>query len=388
MMLSFTALRTEATMNWFEEADITYATFQQSYWRQRPWHGKVFLQSTLDKLSNSLSNNVLFKLAEEPLVESRVITGAPANYELELGPFAIEALAAGEMLMIQGLEQHLEAISELLTSHFGFLPRWRIDDVMASYGDTGASCGPHFDHYDVFLLQIRGEKHWQLAPGPFTDDDLLADADLRLLANFPLDSENFTQQAGDILYIPPGIGHYGIASNDSLTLSIGLRNPTLVEMVSSLADQITDELTNLSTLDDRLGEPTGGLVPEDIQQLQARLVPELTRAGTISRWFGCYMTQLQEPDLITPNEEAYIDWSTAKGSLVCQLPTRLCHQALPDSAMIFVNGAVNQADPAVLSWFAVLESNRRIDLDLIPAEPSHRILVDWLLQEGAVALIS
>jgi|TARA_B110000503_G_scaffold58676_1_gene93830 50S ribosomal protein L16 3-hydroxylase len=373
-------------VTWFKHADITYAQFQQHYWRKRPWHGENLLDNALSNIDKTLNNNALFSLSGDPIIESRVISGAPADYQLELGPFDIEGLASGEMLMIQGLEQHLEVISDLLTSHFGFLPRWRINDVMASYGHNGASCGPHFDHYDVFLLQIRGEKHWQLAPGPFTDDDLLADADIRLLASFPT-SETLTQRPGDILYIPPGVGHYGIASEDSLTLSIGLRNPTLAEMISSLADQITDELVNTETLDDRLGEPASGLMPDDIQQLQAKLIPELTRAGTISRWFGCYMTQVQEPDLITPDDDAVIHWPTAKGTLVCHLPTRLCHQQGADSGMIFVNGVASEVGPEVLRWFSVLETLRRIDLADIPADPSHRSVIDWLLQEGAVALI-
>lgn len=373
-------------MTWFEQADITYTQFQQRYWRKRPWHGKKLFDNTLTNIDKVLNNNNLFLLAGDSLIESRVISGAPADYQLELGPFDIEGLTSGEMLMIQGLEQHLEVISDLLTRHFGFLPRWRINDVMASYGHSGASCGPHFDHYDVFLLQIRGEKHWQLAPGPFTDDDLLADADIRLLETFPT-TETLTQCAGDILYIPPGVGHYGIASEDSLTLSIGLRNPTLAEMISSLADQITDELVDTKTLDDRLGEPTSGLMPDDIQQLQDKLIPELTRAGTISRWFGCYMTQLQEPDLITPDDNAVVHWPTAKGTLVCHLPTRLCHQQGADSGMIFVNGTASEVDSAVLSWFTVLETLRRIDLADIPAAPAHRSVIDWLFQEGAVALI-
>ena len=186
-------------MNWFEQAGLDYAEFQQQYWRKQPWHGRNVFDTasggTLYTISKTLNKKGLYQLAEIPLVESRIIANTQpsanpaatdtANYELELGPFAIAALAPGEMLMLQGLEQHLQSISDLLTRHFGFLPRWRIDDVMASYGDAGASCGPHFDHYDVFLLQVRGAKHWQLAAGPFSDADLIEDAEIRLLQHFP-----------------------------------------------------------------------------------------------------------------------------------------------------------------------------------------------------------
>lgn len=389
-------------MSWFENAGLDFAEFQQQHWRKRPWHGqKVFDTTsggTLDNLSKSLNEKSLYEVAERLLVESRIIANTHpsihpdaadiGNYELELGPFAIEALAPGEMLMLQGLEQHLTSISDLLTQHFGFLPRWRIDDVMASYGNAGASCGPHFDHYDVFLLQVRGEKHWQLAPGPFSDADLLEDAEIRLLQSFP-SQQTLTQMPGDLLYIPPGVGHYGVASADSLTLSIGLRNPTLAEMISSLADLVSDELSTVqgsNTLDERLGEPGIGLVTEDIDQLKAKLIPELTRSGTMSRWFGCYMTLLQAPELLEQDDNPpQIDWATARGELHCHLATRLCHQAFAEHAMIFVNGESADVDRSVLGWFASLETSRHVDLQQIPADPTHRALIDDLLDQGALS---
>ena len=391
-------------MNWFEQAGLDYAEFQQQYWRKQPWHGHNVFDTasggTLDTISKTLNKKGLYQLSEIPLVESRIIANTQpsanpaatdtANYELELGPFAIAALAPGEMLMLQGLEQHLQSISDLLTRHFGFLPRWRIDDVMASYGDAGASCGPHFDHYDVFLLQVRGAKHWQLAPGPFSDADLIEDAEIRLLQHFP-GQQTLTQVPGDLLYLPPGVGHYGVASDDSLTLSIGLRNPTLAEMVSSLADLVSDELSTLqgsSTLDDRLGEPGMGLVTADIDQLKAKLVPELTRSGTMSRWFGCYMTLLQAPELLDQDHQddndIDIDWTTARGELHCHLATRLCHQAFAEHGMIFVNGEAADVDRSVLAWFGILETQRHLDLEQIPADSAHRTLIEDLLDQGAL----
>ena len=153
-------------MTWFEHADITYKQFQQRYWRKRPWHGENLFGNTLSNIDNELNNNNLFYLAGDPLIESRVISGAPEDYQLELGPFDIENLASGEMLMIQGLEQHLEVISDLLSRHFGFLPRWRINDVMASYGHSGASWVLILTIMTSFCSRSAAKNTGNWRPGP------------------------------------------------------------------------------------------------------------------------------------------------------------------------------------------------------------------------------
>lgn len=377
--------------NWFKNTPLSYQDFEQQYWRRRPWAAKGIFENLLDNISKQLNSKDLLALAADEMIDTRIISREPAtskddhpyDYELALGPFEHVRLATGEMLMLQGLEQHLTVISDLLTNHFSFLPRWRIDDVMASYGHAGASCGPHFDHYDVFLLQVRGEKQWLLADGPFTDDDLLPDANIRLLEHFPF-NQTLTQSAGDLLYIPPGVGHYGIASDDSLTLSIGLRNPTLVEMISSLADQITDSMTATETLDDRLGAADMGLQATDIEKLRARLIPALSQPETIGRWFGCFMTEPPRPELIVPGEYNSLNWSARQGNLVCHLATRLCHQARVSDVLLFVNGEALEAPSSVVNWFAPLARLRTIPLTTIPADPGQWDLVTYLLEVGAV----
>jgi 50S ribosomal protein L16 3-hydroxylase len=384
--------------DWFQNADLSYHQFEQTYWRRQPWAAQGLFENLLESISEQLNKKKLLELSADEMIDTRIISRQPAmskddhpyDYELALGPFEQASLVTGEMLMLQGLEQHLPVIAELLTNHFGFLPRWRIDDVMASYGNTGASCGPHFDHYDVFLLQVRGEKQWLLADGPFSDADLLPDVDIRLLEHFPF-SQTLTQSAGDLLYIPPGVGHYGIASDDSLTLSIGLRNPTLVEMISSLADQITDSITTTETLDDQLGAADMGLQAMDIEQLSSRLIPVLSQPEAISRWFGCYMTEPPRPELIEPEDEINLDWDnldaqTQQGYLVCHLATRLCHQARASDTLLFVNGEALEAPADVNNWFAPLARLRTIPLTLIPADPVQQALVTYLLDTGAVTL--
>jgi 50S ribosomal protein L16 3-hydroxylase len=382
---------TDPAQSWFKNTLLSYQEFEQQYWRRQPWTAKGIFENLLEDINKTLNSKELLVLASNEMIDTRIISREPAaskddhpyDYELTLGPFEQDRLDTGEMLMLQGLEQHLAVVSELLTDHFSFLPRWRIDDVMASYGDAGASCGPHFDHYDVFLLQVRGEKQWLLADGPFTDEDLLPDADVRLLEHFPF-SQSLTQSAGDLLYIPPGVGHYGIASDDSLTLSIGLRNPTLVEMISSLADQITDSMAATDTLDDQLGAADMGLQTTDIEQLRTRLIPALSQPETIGRWFGCFMTEPPRPELIVPRDDLHLGERVRQGKLVCHLATRLCHQARAHDALLFVNGEALEAPASVITWFTRLARLRTIPFSDIPADPAQQALVTYLLETGAV----
>ncbi|MCB1647148.1 MAG: hypothetical protein KDI36_16925, partial [Pseudomonadales bacterium] len=335
-------------------------------------------EATLESLSNDLNNKDLFELSGSELVESRLVHHQPgsSHYQVSFGPFETECLQSGDMLMIQGLEQFSPAVADLLTGTFSFLPRWRIEDVMGTLGDEGANCGPHFDHYDVFLLQIRGTKHWQISNGPFREDQLIADADLRLLADFPVTS-SLLQRPGDLLYIPPGVGHHGIASDDSLTLSVGLRNPTLPELLTNLTDFLLDDTTAANPLTDGSQVTSPVITGTELTQLQAPLL-EAISSPALSDWYGCYMTQLREPELIEP-DGSYVaaDLDGLEG-LSCSLPTRLCRLS---GDVCFVNGEAYTVsdDEDYPGWFDTLCTSRYLPRSALPSGTAGRtLLLKWL----------
>lgn len=369
---------------WIPGAEISQATFSSTYWRKKA----IRLCSGLDvsQVSAQLSETCLLALCQEELVESRLVDSR--DYSLELGPFDLSKMSDDHMLMIQSLESHLEVISDFVSQYFSFLPRWRIDDVMATYANDDTSCGPHFDYYDVFLIQIRGEKTWQLDNGENKDSDLSETSDIRLLKHFQA-TEKFVQKPGDILYIPPKVGHWGVASHDSLTLSVGIRNPTLQEMISHFADLVGDQIKEVVTLDDSLDMVDHSIRSSDTDAITAQLAKTLLQPDLTQQWFGCYMTELREPELacyplaLKTNDQIK-HWLNHIQILECQLSARLAFQISEDSLLIFVNGNVLKAQPSCLSWFKELEQTRHVNTARIDHNVANIELVQSLFSMGAV----
>lgn len=351
---------------------IDLETFQSQFWRRK---AVALGQVPLAPLGDFGASELL-SLAQLDSVESRVIGSQDGRYELTLGPFDDAQLGPAQMLMVQNLESFNCQISSWLSAAFDFLPRWRIEDVMATLANSGGNCGAHFDQYDVFLVQVTGEKHWSLDDGGHQADDLVEDSDIRLLADFqPITT--LLQQPGDILYIPPGVGHYGIASENCLTLSVGIRNPLLAEMASYLADLLLQTDTEQTSLNDRL---TGTLIDsEEIAGLSTQLSSALSAPGLMSSWYGTYMTEPRDPDLVEYSDvpEDLPQWLRQQTDIELQLPARIAIQA----NTLFVNGEA-VALAVCPDWLLELQQQRCISSTRILADEIP--ILEALIHCGAV----
>ena len=213
------------------------ADFLARFWQKAP----LFMPAAAAGLQHP-DPDTLAGLALEEGVESRIITGSGAGpWNSQHGPFSPDDFAsmprANWTLLVQSVDHFLTEVS-LLLDDFRFLPSWRIEDIMISYAARGGSVGPHFDRYDVFLVQARGERRWQL--GPLCDETtpLMPHDSLRLLENMPVENE-YLARPGDVLYLPPGVAHYGIAQDDDcVTWSVGLRAPSPLEVLERLVDAV------------------------------------------------------------------------------------------------------------------------------------------------------
>ena len=213
------------------------ATFLRDYWQQRP----LLIRNPWNGWHNPLSPDELAGLACEESVEARLISQSGAALEAEHGPFPEERFARlgeqGWSLLVQAVDHHVPEVAELIAP-FRFIPDWRIDDVMVSLASDGGGVGPHFDHYDVFLIQGLGRRRWQV--GQLCDDatPLLPHDDLRLLADFRA-TEEWLLEPGDILYVPPRIAHNGVAvGTDCMTYSVGFRAPSRTELIGGWCDEV------------------------------------------------------------------------------------------------------------------------------------------------------
>ncbi len=218
------------------------ARFLRDYWQQRP----LLIRGAFPGFESPLQPEDLAGLACEELALSRLIEHDRSHdrWRVRSGPFAESVFPAlprqDWTLLVQDVDKW-DADVRALLAHFDFLPRWRIDDIMVSFAAQGGSVGAHVDQYDVFLLQGQGQRRWQIDAGTNPPLAFRPDVELKLLQQFD-PSHEWVLVPGDMLYLPPGVPHHGVAEDPCLTFSVGMRAPALSELVGALADELADRL--------------------------------------------------------------------------------------------------------------------------------------------------
>lgn len=198
--------------------------FLRDYWHKKP----LLVRNAFPGFKALLSRDDLFALAQQDEVESRLIVRQGRKWRLDRGPSAARpgVDAKNWTLLVQGLNLHNDDADALLR-RFRFLPDARLDDLMVSYATDGGGVGPHFDSYDVFLLQAHGKRRWQISSQ--TDLTLVENMPLKILKNFQAEEE-FVLEPGDLLYLPPHYAHDGVAVGECMTYSVGFRAPSYQEL--------------------------------------------------------------------------------------------------------------------------------------------------------------
>lgn len=217
---------------------ITPKDFLRDYWQQRP----LLVRNALPGFSGLLTRDQLAELACHEDAQSRLVIQRNGKWHLKHGPLSSNNLAKLPKkqwtLLVQDVNHFLSSARDLL-SKFRFIPHARLDDLMVSYAPKGGGIGPHFDSYDVFLLQGMGSRRWQISAQQ--DDRFIADAPLRILRNFQPEQE-WVLEAGDMLYLPPKYAHNGIAEDDCMTYSIGFRAPSHNELMTQFLVYLQDKV--------------------------------------------------------------------------------------------------------------------------------------------------
>ena len=279
--------------------------FLVNYWHKRP----LLIRNPWHCWQNPLEPDELAGLACEENVESRLITRDRLRLEIESGPLPearFGELGSGPWtLLVQAVDQHVPDVAALIDP-FRFIPDWRIDDVMVSYATDGGGVGPHFDQYDVFLVQGLGKRRWRVGPVCDAETELLPHEDLRLIADFEA-SEEWILEPGDILYVPPRFAHEGVAlGDDCMTYSIGFRAPSRAELVESWSGHCADTMPD----DDRYADPDlrrqahpGEIAATAIDRLQAMVLEALSDRDAFARWFGTYTSQPKYADTDWQSEQ-------------------------------------------------------------------------------------
>lgn len=381
----------------FDQRTMIGSSSPRAFFR-RHWQKKPLLARGALPERPRLSGDELAGLACEEEVESRLVLGSvERGFRLEPGPFPPGRFARlpkrDWTLLVQDVDKHVPRVARLLESFLGF-PEWRLDDVMVSFAAPGGSVGPHVDAYDVFLVQLRGKRRWQLSRQ--TDLELRKDSELKLLERFVPEEEHVVGP-GDVLYLPPGVAHYGVAETACMTASIGFRAPSQEEL---LADFL-QELAARPESDERYADPDleprrdpSELAAHELDRLRA-----LVRAGLavsdarIDDFLGRYLTRLK-PSLelaflpeAPPSTLREVLPRGARTLLARAHASRWLRVASSEGPRWFVNGVTLDVPRAAERFVAALaDGQTRAALGLADDAASARLLLE-LGRAGALRVV-
>lgn len=362
---------------------LTAREFLRDYWQKKP----LLVRQAFTDFESPIDPDELAGLALEEEVESRlVLEHGERPWELRRGPFEEDTFATlpecDWTLLVQAVDQFVPEVAELL-ENFRFLPSWRIDDVMISFAAPGGSVGPHFDNYDVFLLQGHGKRNWKIGQMCNSDSPLIEHADLRILADFE-QSDEWTLEPGDMLYLPPRLAHYGVAVDDCLTYSVGFRAPSAAEVLTHFTDFLSQFLPDEERYSDADAQPVSD--PHQIQhdaldRLKALLAEHMGDERLLLTWFGQFMTEPRYPEQVAGealSEEELINYLEQGAILVRNPSARLAWSEVDDNLLLFASGQSR-----------LLSGHLRALLQLIcSADALHsENLVEWLEDEEGLTLV-
>ncbi|WP_171451215.1 ribosomal protein uL16 3-hydroxylase [Pseudomonas aeruginosa] len=323
---------------------LTAAEFLRDYWQRKP----LLVRQAIPDFESPLSADELAGLSLEESVESRIVLEhGKTPWEMRRGPFQEEDYQhlpeQDWTLLVQAVDQFVPEVAQLL-EQFRFLPSWRIDDVMISYAAPGGGVGPHFDNYDVFLLQGHGRRRWKVGQMCSSDSPLREHADLRILAGFE-QSDEWALEPGDMLYLPPRLAHYGIAEDECMTYSIGFRAPSAAEVLTHFTDFLGQFLSDEERYTDAGLQPVGDdphqIQRDALERLQGLIQEHMSDERLLLTWFGQFMTEPRYPELVAgeeiPEEELF--GALEDGALLVRNPSaRLAWSEIDIGLVLFASG--------------------------------------------------
>lgn len=322
---------------------LTAREFLRDYWQKKP----LLVRQAIPDFESPISPDELAGLALEEEVESRlVIEHGERPWELQRGPFnedTFQDLPERDWtLLVQAVDQFVPEVAELLED-FKFLPKWRIDDLMISFAAPGGGVGPHFDNYDVFLLQAHGHRRWQVGQMCDSDSPLLPHADLKILAQFE-PTDEWVLAPGDMLYLPPCLAHCGTAEDDCMTYSVGFRAPSAAEVLTHFTDflgQFLPDEERYSDADIQPSEDPNQIQRDALERLKALLNEHMSDERLLMTWFGQFMTEPKYPELVAGIEIEEEDFLGAleDGAIIIRNPSaRMAWSEVGEDLVLFASG--------------------------------------------------
>ena len=324
---------------------ITAEQFLTEYWQKKP----LLVRNALPEIKNLLEPADVMELALDENINARLIKQKdkdPNHWSVKSSPLMkadFQKMPKLWTLLIQAVDHYSFDLAELWKK-FPFIPQWRRDDIMVSYAPKGGSVGKHFDFYDVFLVQGHGHRRWQLGQMCDADSEIVAGQPLKLLPEIQIHFDEILAP-GDLLYVPPGLAHYGVAEDDCLTYSFGFRMPNVAEMMDRVSDKFAVDQLLKNPLTDILREKVtsvGQISQTELEYLKTKLLAQLQNPAVLEDALMSLMSESKYPENI-PEAEAIgsgdLEQALDQGySLMLEPASRLLYTEVETKLLFWANG--------------------------------------------------
>ncbi|WP_374574500.1 JmjC domain-containing protein [Acinetobacter sp.] len=324
---------------------ISAEQFLAEYWQKKP----LLVRNALPEIAGLLEPDDVMELALEEHISARLIKQKdkdPEQWTVKSSPLIkgdFQKMPKLWTLLVQAVDHYSFDLAELWKK-FSFIPQWRRDDIMVSYAPKGGSVGKHFDFYDVFLVQGYGHRRWQLGQMCNAETEFAAGQPLRLLPDMDVNFDEVLAP-GDLLYVPPGLSHYGVAEDECLTFSFGFRMPNITEIMDRVSDKFSDDQLLKNPLADIIRDqhsPIGQISQNELEYLKAKLFEQLQNSAVLEDAIMSLMSEPKYPENIPEAEEigaGDLEEALEQGyQLMLEPASRLLYTDQDDALLFWANG--------------------------------------------------
>ena len=324
---------------------MTAEQFLSEYWQKKP----LLVRNAMPEIASLLEPNDVMELALEEHVTARLIKQKdrdPNQWSVKSSPLLkadFQKMPKLWTLLVQAVDHYSFDLSALWKK-FPFIPQWRRDDIMVSYAPQGGSVGKHFDFYDVFLVQGYGHRRWQLGQMCDTETPFVPGQPLKLLPEIEVNFDEVLAP-GDLLYVPPGLAHYGVAEDDCLTYSFGFRMPNISDMMDRVGDKFSENETLRNPLLDIIRDQVGAIgevSSNELEYLKEHIMQQLHNSNVLEDAIMSLMSEPKYPENLPEAEEigtGDLEEALDQGySLMLEPASRLLYTETDGDVLFWANG--------------------------------------------------
>lgn len=366
---------------------ITAEEFLSEYWQKKP----LLVRGAIPEIATILEPNDVIELALDENINARLIKQKdrdPNQWNVKSSPLLkadFQKLPKRWTLLVQAVD-HLSIDLHEMWKKFPFIPQWRRDDIMVSYAPQGGSVGKHFDFYDVFLVQGYGHRRWQLGQMCDSETELVAGQPLKLLPEIDVNFDEVLAP-GDLLYVPPGLAHYGVAEDDCLTYSFGFRMPNVTDMMDRVSDRFSEQTQLRNPLVDVLRQtnmPIGQVQKDELAYLKQQLLAQLQNEEMLEEAIMCLVSEAKYPENIPDAEplgfDDLVDALDQGYKLAMEPASRLLYKEKEGELLFWANGENLCLASASQTAFKLIADGEQLALTSDLDEELLQDLVDGLNQ--------